>query len=40
VYVLGMLACGVGLVVAVPVIVTAIALAYRFLQAHQAARTA
>jgi uncharacterized membrane protein len=40
VYVLGMLACGVGLVVAVPVIVTAIALAYRFLQARQAARTA
>lgn len=37
VYVLGMLACGVGLVVAVPVIVTAIALAYRFLQARQAA---
>ena len=40
VYVLGMLACGVGVVVAVPVIVTAIALAYRFLQARQAARTA
>jgi len=37
VYVLGLLACGVGLVVAVPVIVTAIALAYRFLQARQAA---
>ncbi len=37
VYVLGMLACGVGLVVAVPVIVTAIALSYRFLQARQAA---
>jgi uncharacterized membrane protein len=36
VYVLGMLACGVGLVVAVPVIVAAIALAYRFLQARQA----
>ncbi len=40
VYVLGLLACGVGLVVAVPVIVTAMALAYRFLQARQAARTA
>ena len=40
VYVLGMLACGVGLVVAVPVIVTTIGLAYRFLQARQAARAA
>jgi uncharacterized membrane protein len=40
VYVLGLLACGVGLVVAVPVIVTAIALAYRFLQARQAVRAA
>ncbi len=40
VYVLGMLACGVGLVVAVPVIVTAVALAYRFLQARQAVNAA
>jgi uncharacterized membrane protein len=40
VYVLGLLVCGVGLVVAVPVIVTALALAYRFLQARQAARAA
>jgi uncharacterized membrane protein len=40
VYLLGMLACGVGVVIAVPVIGTAIALAYRFLQARQAAKTA
>ncbi len=39
VYVLGLLACGVGVFVAVPVIVVAIGLAYRFLQARQAART-
>jgi uncharacterized membrane protein len=40
VYLLGMLACGVGVFVAVPVIVAAIALAYRFLQARQAASPA
>jgi uncharacterized membrane protein len=38
--ILGMLACCVGIFVAQPVIFTAIALAYRFLQARQAARAA
>jgi uncharacterized membrane protein len=38
--VLGVLACCVGIFVAQPVIYTAIALAYRFLQARQAARVA
>lgn len=37
---LGLLACLVGILVAEPVIYTAIALAYRFLQAEQAAKTA
>jgi uncharacterized membrane protein len=38
--ILGMLACCVGVFVAQPVIYTAIALAYRFLQSRQAAQTA
>ena len=38
--VLGVLACLVGIFIAYPVIFTAIALAYRFLQARQAATTA
>jgi len=38
--ILGLLACGVGLLIAQPVILTAIALTYRFLQARQAVKTA
>lgn len=38
--ILGLLACCVGILIAEPVIFTAIALAYRFLQAKQAVRTA
>jgi hypothetical protein len=37
---LGVLACLVGILIAEPVIYTAVALAYRFLQAEKAAKAA